>query len=56
MKEELRQLLLQGASTTEMKSAAVAHGMIPMFEEGMRKVKAGITTPQEVVQNVYTME
>jgi general secretion pathway protein E len=56
MKEELRQLLLQGASTTEMKSAAVANGMVPMFDEGMRKVKAGITTPQEVVHNVYTME
>jgi type II secretory ATPase GspE/PulE/Tfp pilus assembly ATPase PilB-like protein len=56
LREELRQLLLQGASTTEMKSAAVAQGMIPMFEEGMRKVKAGITTPQEVVHNVYTLE
>jgi type IV pilus assembly protein PilB len=56
MREELRQLLLQGASTTEIKSAAVALGMIPMFEEGMRKVKAGITTPQEVIHNVYTME
>jgi len=56
MREELRQLLLQGASTTEIKSAAVAQGMVPMFEEGMRKVKVGITTPQEVVQNVYTMQ
>jgi type IV pilus assembly protein PilB len=56
MREELRQLLLQGASTSEMKSAAVALGMVPMFDEGIRKVKAGLTTPQEVVHNVYTME
>ena len=56
MKEELRKLLLQDASTTEMKSAAVAQGMVPMFEEGIRKVRAGITTPREVIDNVYTME
>ena len=55
VEDTIRQLLLQGASTTEMKAEAVRHGMTPMRKDGMLKVKQGITTPSEVMRNVYTL-
>jgi type IV pilus assembly protein PilB len=52
---DLRQLLVQGAGVAEIESLAVKEGMITMRRDAMMKVKAGITTPGEVMRNVYTL-
>ncbi len=53
--EEIRRLLLKGSSASEVKAQALKEGMIPMWRDGMMKVKEGITTPYEVIRNVYTL-
>lgn len=55
MSEELKRLIIAGASAAEIKAAAVKEGMITLAVEGMLKAKAGITTPFEVLRNAYTM-
>ncbi len=49
-------LLLEGASASEIRLDAQAHGMISMQHDGMLKVKQGITTPKEVIREVYSVE
>jgi type II secretory ATPase GspE/PulE/Tfp pilus assembly ATPase PilB-like protein len=56
MNETIRGLLFQGASTSEIKVHAESFGMLPMRAEGMLKVKAEITTPEEILAEVYTVE
>jgi len=51
-----QQLLLQGASASEIKADAEKRGMIPMRRDGMLKVNRGITTPEEVMRMVYTID
>ena len=53
--EKIRRLLMEGASADEIKAQAIAEGMVPMRRDGMLKVKQGITTPREVMRNVYTI-
>lgn len=55
VREEIRRLLLKGASASEVKAQALKEGIIPMWRDGMMKVKEGITTPYEVIRNVYTL-
>lgn len=53
--EEIRRLLLKGASASEVKAQALKEGMIAMWRDGMMKVKEGITTPYEVMRKVYAL-
>jgi type II secretory ATPase GspE/PulE/Tfp pilus assembly ATPase PilB-like protein len=53
--DSIRELLLRSASASEMKAEATQRGMIPMRRDGMLKVKQGVTTPSEVMKNVYTL-
>ena len=55
LSEELRSLLLKGASSQEMKAQAISEGMITMRRAGMLKVQEGITTPHEVIRNVFSI-
>ncbi len=48
--EELRELVLVGASALELRRKAVDEGMITLRGSGLRKVKAGMTTLEEVVR------
>jgi type IV pilus assembly protein PilB len=50
MSAHLRTLVLQGASTDELKQAAVAEGMMTLRMDGLQKVRDGITTLDEVVK------
>ncbi len=50
MTSKLRQLVLQGASTDDIKATAVAEGMITLRKDGLQKVHAGITTLEEVIK------
>jgi type IV pilus assembly protein PilB len=48
--EELRELILVGASGLELKRKAVEEGMITLRRSGLRKVMAGVTTIEEVAR------
>ena len=48
--EELRELILVGASALELRRKAVEEGMITLRNSGLRKVKDGLTTIDEVVR------
>jgi type II secretory ATPase GspE/PulE/Tfp pilus assembly ATPase PilB-like protein len=45
---KIEELISRQASVNEYEQVARAEGMIPMFEDGMEKVKLGLTTEQEV--------
>ncbi|HSF16734.1 MAG TPA: type IV-A pilus assembly ATPase PilB [Vicinamibacteria bacterium] len=48
--EEVRQLILDGASAIELKQKAVEEGMISLRKSGLQKVRAGVTTLEEVIR------
>jgi type IV pilus assembly protein PilB len=48
--EELRELILVGASGPELRRKAVDEGMITLRQSGLRKVKDGLTSLEEVVR------
>jgi type IV pilus assembly protein PilB len=48
--EELRELILVGASGLELRRKAVDEGMITLRRSGLRKVMDGVTTVEEVVR------
>ena len=48
--EELRELILVGASGLELRRKATDEGMITLRGSGLRKVKDGVTTIEEVVR------
>jgi type IV pilus assembly protein PilB len=48
--EELRELILVGASALELRRKAVEEGMLTLRTSGLRKVKEGITSIDEVVR------
>ena len=55
MSDELRQLLLNGASADQVKAQALKGGMVNIAKDGMLKAKAGKTTPTEVLHNSYSV-
>jgi type IV pilus assembly protein PilB len=48
--EELRELILVGASALELRRKAIDEGMLSLRMSGLRKVKDGVTTIDEVVR------
>ena len=48
MTNKVRELAFAGRSTQEIRRAAVAQGMTPLYDDGIRKVLDGITTIEEV--------
>ena len=46
--EPLKELVLQGASTAELKLAAIKEGMASLRMSATGKMLEGITTPEEV--------
>ncbi len=48
--DEIRELILIGASALELRKKAVEDGMITLRESGLHKIRAGITTVEEVVR------
>ena len=48
--DELRELILIGASALELRKKAVDDGMITLRESGLYKIRQGVTTPEEVVR------
>jgi type IV pilus assembly protein PilB len=50
MNEPLRSLVLKRASTSQIAEAARAEGMVRLREDGLEKVRAGVTSLAEVVR------
>ena len=48
--DELRELILVGASSLELRRKAIEDGMITLRGSGLRKVKQGVTTLEEVLR------
>jgi len=48
--EELRELILVGASALELRRKAIEEGMITLRGSGLRKISDGVTTIEEVVR------
>jgi type II secretory ATPase GspE/PulE/Tfp pilus assembly ATPase PilB-like protein len=55
LSDQIRKLIMQRASGTEIKLQALKEGMVSLQHDGMIKVKEGITTPQEILRNVFTL-
>jgi general secretion pathway protein E len=50
MSDGVRQLVMRHATATELRAQAIADGMETMFENGIRKALAGVTTIEEVLR------
>jgi general secretion pathway protein E len=50
MTDNIRQLIMRHANATEINNAALADGMENMYQDGLRKAVAGLTTLEEVVR------
>ena len=48
--DELRELILIGASALELRKKAIEDGMITLRESGLQKIRDGVTTIEEVVR------
>ncbi|HEY0762924.1 MAG TPA: type IV-A pilus assembly ATPase PilB [Pyrinomonadaceae bacterium] len=48
--DEIRELILIGASALELRKKAIDDGMITLRESGLHKIRAGVTTCEEVVR------
>ena len=48
--DDIRELILIGASSLELRKKAIEDGMITLRESGLHKVRAGVTTLEEVVR------
>jgi type IV pilus assembly protein PilB len=48
--EELRELILVGASSLELRRKAIEEGMLTLRSSGLQKVKDGVTTIEEIVR------
>ena len=50
MTDPLRSLVMRHATSTDLRAEAIKGGMTTMYEDGMRKAVAGITTFEEVLR------
>jgi type IV pilus assembly protein PilB len=48
--DSLKEMVLQGASTAELKAAAIRQGMMTLRMSGIRKVIDGVTTTEEILR------
>ncbi len=56
MTEKLRKMVLDSTTAAELRSQAIKEGMVSLMKDGMLKVKAGVTTPSEVLRSAYSVE
>jgi type II secretory ATPase GspE/PulE/Tfp pilus assembly ATPase PilB-like protein len=52
MTEEIERLVIERRSTDDLRKVAVMEGMIPLREDGLRKVAAGLTSIDEIFRVV----
>ncbi|MGD9116056.1 MAG: GspE/PulE family protein [Dehalococcoidia bacterium] len=54
MSDTIRTMIVNRAASSQIRAQALKEGMVTMMNDGMRKVKEGITTPSEVLRNAYS--
>ena len=55
MSDEIRRALLTGANASDIRKLAIKEGMLTMRHDGLLKVKQAVTTPYEVLRNVFSI-
>ena len=50
MTDAIRSLVMRHATATDLRAQAVAGGMLPMYDDGLRKALKGVTTFEEVLR------
>jgi len=50
LSEEIKELILKKASSSQIKKKAREMGMATLFESGIEKIKLGMTTVEEVMR------
>jgi general secretion pathway protein E len=53
--DQVRRMIVSGAGNNDIREVALNEGLVPISRYGMMKVKAGVTTPFEVLRNAYTI-
>jgi len=48
--KDIRELILKKATASELRALAIKQGMVPMFQDGLRKIESGVTTIEEVLR------
>jgi type IV pilus assembly protein PilB len=51
MHEQLRELVLMGAPSAEIKRESIRLGMITLRRSGLNKLKEGVTSVEEVIRS-----
>jgi type II secretory ATPase GspE/PulE/Tfp pilus assembly ATPase PilB-like protein len=55
MNDRIRKLLQTNATVEEVRAEAVQGGMVPLRRDGMLKARDGLTTPREIMRNVFSI-
>lgn len=53
VREEIKELILQGASASEIKREAIRLGMLTLRQSGINKIEQGLTTIEEVLRVTF---
>ncbi|MBI5197099.1 MAG: type IV-A pilus assembly ATPase PilB [Nitrospirae bacterium] len=53
VREEIKELILQGGSATEIKKKAIGLGMKTLRMSGLVKIKEGVTTVEEILRTTF---
>jgi type II secretory ATPase GspE/PulE/Tfp pilus assembly ATPase PilB-like protein len=56
MNQQLRSALISNASADQLREIARKSGLVTSWRDGMLKVKANITTPSEVMRNIFHLD
>ena len=54
--DDIRSLLLAGATRQALRDRAIHEGMLSLRRDGMRKVKDGQSTPEEIMRVLFTLD
>jgi type IV pilus assembly protein PilB len=53
--DDIRELVLSGSTTMEMRRKAIEEGMLPLRQSGLQKIRDGISTIEEVVRETVLL-
>jgi general secretion pathway protein E len=56
LSDKIRRMIANGDSSVDIRLRAIEEGMVTLMNDGMHKVRAGITTPSEVLRSAYSAE
>ena len=54
LSEDIRRMILDNEPPDAIRNQAITEGMISLWRDGMTKVQSGLTTPYEIIRNVFT--